>query len=137
MVIFLCANTLLTAPRGGSTAAPDKFCAFVSIDSGSGELTQSLEFSDLRSLAFGFCQFLAVLGIFSKLCGIRAQKDLAMLNYCAKGVPSGVAGSCREWHAACRLPNCQFWYKLFDYFAPTAAPAPPGHYFGPKATLIF
>ena len=49
---------------GGSTAAPEKFCAFVSIDSGSGELTQSLEFSDLRSLAFGFCQFLAALGIF-------------------------------------------------------------------------
>ena len=29
-----------------------------------------------------------------------------MLNYCAKGVPSGVVGSCREWHAA-------FVVKLF------------------------
>ena len=103
----------MTAPRGGSTAAPDKFCAFVSIDSGSGELTQSLEFSDLRSLAFGFCQFLAVLGILSKLCGIRAQKDLAMLNYCAKDVPSGVAGSCREWHAA--FVVCKFSWRFFAF----------------------
>ena len=59
---------LLTAPRGGSTAAPDKFCAFVSIDSGLWKIIESVEFSFLRSLAFVFCQFLAALGIFSKLC---------------------------------------------------------------------
>ena len=34
---------LLTAPRGGSTAAPDKFCAFVSIDSVVWKPIQSLE----------------------------------------------------------------------------------------------
>ena len=56
---------LLTAPRGGSTAAPDKFCAFVSIDSAVGGRIQSLEFRCRRSLAFGFCQFLAILGISS------------------------------------------------------------------------
>ena len=43
------------------------FCAFFSIDSGLWNITQSLEFSYLRSLAFGFCQFLAALGIFSIL----------------------------------------------------------------------
>ena len=59
---------VLTAPRGGSTAAPDKFCAFVSIDSGLCKIIEIVEFSFLRSLAFGFCQFLAALGIFSKLC---------------------------------------------------------------------
>ena len=56
---------LLTAPRGGSTAAPDKFCAFVSIDSVVRKQIQSLEFSCQRSLPFGFCQFLAALGISS------------------------------------------------------------------------
>ena len=35
-----------------------------------------------------------------------------------------------------RLPNGHFWYKLFGYFAPNAAHAPSGHYFGPKATLM-
>ena len=57
-------SKLLNAPCGGSTAAPDKFCALFSIDSGLWNITQSFEFSYLRSLAFGFCQFLAALGIF-------------------------------------------------------------------------
>ena len=60
--------TLLTTPRGGSTAAPDKCCPLFSIDSGLWNITQNFEFSYLRSLAFGFCQFLAALGTFSKLC---------------------------------------------------------------------
>ena len=56
---------LLTAPRGGSTAAPDKFCAFVSIGSVAWKPTQRLEFGCQRSFPFGFCQFLAALGILS------------------------------------------------------------------------
>ena len=56
---------LLTAPRGGSTAAPDKFCAFVSIGGVVRKLIRSLEFGCQRSLPFGFCQFLAALGICS------------------------------------------------------------------------
>ena len=58
---------LLTAPQRGERRRPDKFCAFVSIDSGLWKMTQCLEFSHLRSLSFGFCLFLAVLGIFNKL----------------------------------------------------------------------
>ena len=54
----------MTAPRGGSTAAPDKFCAFVSIDSVVRKPTQRLKFGCQRSFPFGFCQFLAALGIF-------------------------------------------------------------------------
>ena len=54
---------LLTAPRGGSTAAPDKFWALVAADSGVWKIIPSLEFGCQRSLAFGFCQFLAVHGI--------------------------------------------------------------------------
>ena len=66
-VIFTVVYIIEDAMRR-DTAAPDKFCAFVSIDSGLWKISESLEFSYLRSLAFGFCQFLAALGIFSKLC---------------------------------------------------------------------
>ena len=36
-----------------------------------------------------------------------------MLNYCAKGVPSGVAGSCREWHAA--FVVCKFSWRFLAF----------------------
>ena len=58
--------SLLTAPRGGSTAAPDKFWALVAADSGVWKIIPSLEFGCQRSLALGFCQFLAALGISGK-----------------------------------------------------------------------
>ena len=58
-------SSCLTAPRGASSAAPDKFCALVSIDSVVWWINQSVELNYLRSLAVDFCLFLAVLGIFS------------------------------------------------------------------------
>ena len=77
---------LLTAPRGGSTAAPDKFCAFVSIDSVVWRIIQRCESGCQRSLAFGFCQFLAVLGIFSNVAvnSLRVRRRSQSTNLIAK-----------------------------------------------------
>ena len=88
---------LLTAPRGGSTAAPDKFWALVSIESGLLNIIESVEFSFLRSLAFGFCQFLAALVSSWRFLAFSqsfAFERKARQKYCEKGAPSGVVGSC-------------------------------------------
>ena len=76
----------MTSPKGGSTAAPDKFCALVSIDSGLWKIIESVEFSFLRSLAFVFCQFLAVLGIFSNVAvnSLRVRRRWQSTNLIAK-----------------------------------------------------
>ena len=74
-------------PKGGSTAAPDKFCSCVSVDSGWWKITQSLACSYMRSLALGFCQFLA----FSTNWALNSK---ACQKYCEEGAPSGVVGKC-------------------------------------------
>ena len=105
----------MNAPRGGTTAAPGRFCALFSIDSELRKIIESVEFSFLRSLAFGFCQFLAALGIFSILLHVMAKHAKSIVRKvrlaALRAVVRGLRGQYRQGinlqiqplsaHAAC------------------------------------
>ena len=55
-----------SAPCGASTADPVLLEAFVAVNLASWTASCTVQFGNMRSLAFGFCEFLAVLGISGK-----------------------------------------------------------------------